>query len=231
SITVTAINGAEESEHSDPLIITVVLTPTITTSSQTIYTEEIIVAWSEVVGVDSYNVYVNGTFNASTSSLQQIINLDESGIYSITVTGVFGGEESEQSNPIIVTVLLIPPDSPAITTLSQTISFNNITLQWTTVERADSYKIYVNGTLNGTLSTLEMQIMFIANGEYVITVTAVNEYGESDPSSAITIIIDIPSSVEGGIPGYSPVILVLMLISFTGIYAWFNKKKTKNNSN
>lgn len=208
--------------------------PDITTSSQTIFTPSISVGWSDVE-VDSYNVYVNGTLANSTDTLGQIIWLNETGYYSITVTSIYGAEESEHSDPIVINVKLIPPDSPIITTLSQTINqsinLDDLSLQWLTVARADSYKIYVNGTLNGTATSLAKQIEFIANGEYVIMITSVNKYGESDPSDPITIIVDIPAEGPGGggavIPGYSPIMLLFILILYIGIFRWFFKKKTK----
>lgn len=80
--------------------------PVIITTSQTISTENITVEWSEVVGVDSYNVYVNGTLTNSTGTLEQNIWLNETGTYSITVTAINGAEESEHSDAITIIVLL-----------------------------------------------------------------------------------------------------------------------------
>ncbi len=80
--------------------------PVLITTSQTISTENITVEWSEVVGVDSYNVYVNGTLINSTDTLEQNIWLNESGTYIITVTATYGAEESEHSDTITIIVLL-----------------------------------------------------------------------------------------------------------------------------
>jgi len=80
--------------------------PVLITTSQTISTENITVEWSEVVGVDSYNVYVNGTLTYSTVNLTQNIWLNETGTYSIAVTAIYGAEESEHSDTITIIVLL-----------------------------------------------------------------------------------------------------------------------------
>jgi len=78
--------------------------PVIITTSQTISTENITVEWSEVIGIDSYNVYINGTLTYSTNTLTQNIWLNESGTYSITVTALNGAEESEHSDVIVIIV-------------------------------------------------------------------------------------------------------------------------------
>jgi len=78
--------------------------PVITTTSQTINTKNITVEWSEVVGVDSYNVYINGTLTYSTDNLTQNIWLNETGTYLITVTAINGAEESEHSNAVVIIV-------------------------------------------------------------------------------------------------------------------------------
>jgi parallel beta-helix repeat protein len=78
--------------------------PVIITASQTITTKNITVEWSEVVGVDSYNVYVNGTLTNNTDTLEQNIWLNESGTYLITVTAINGAEESEHSEAIVIVV-------------------------------------------------------------------------------------------------------------------------------
>jgi hypothetical protein len=78
--------------------------PVIITTSQTIYTKNITVEWSEVVGVDSYNVYINGTLTYTTDNLTQNIWLNETGSYSISVTAVNGEEESEHSDAIVIVV-------------------------------------------------------------------------------------------------------------------------------
>ncbi|MHA1511839.1 MAG: hypothetical protein ACTSRX_08985, partial [Promethearchaeota archaeon] len=80
--------------------------PVIITTSQTISTKNITVEWSEVVDVDSYNVYINGTLTYTTDNLTQNIWLNETGSYSISVTAVNGEEESEHSDAITIIVLI-----------------------------------------------------------------------------------------------------------------------------
>ncbi|MHA1730136.1 MAG: right-handed parallel beta-helix repeat-containing protein, partial [Promethearchaeota archaeon] len=109
--------------------------PDIINTDQTISTKSISVEWSEVTDVDSYRVYVNGSLTNNTDTLEQNIWLNETGTYSITVTAINGAEESEHSNPLIITVVL----TPTITTSSQTIYTKNITIEWPEVVGVDSY--------------------------------------------------------------------------------------------
>jgi len=95
-----------KNENTIEVEVEVIPKPVIITISQTISTENITVEWSEVVGVDSYNVYINGTLTYPTDNLTQNIWLNESGTYLITVTAINGAEESEHSDAITIIVLI-----------------------------------------------------------------------------------------------------------------------------
>ena len=170
------------------------------------------------------HLYENtGTYNA-------ILTVNDSKGYISVYNSIYITVSESQ---IQVSVYDIPEPPVLITTSPQTIIYDNITIVWNDAEGSTSYNIYVDGILNETTSDISQKIILWVNGTYEITVTSVNGSGESDPSTAITIIVDIPPVTEGdgAIPGYSPTILVLMLVSYAIIYTWFvKKKKPKNNS-
>jgi len=77
---------------------------------------------------------------------------------------------------------------------------DNFTVAWAAISGADSYNIYINGSLNESTVLTSKLIMLWNNGTYSITVTAVNGDVESLPSSPIEIIVAIPPKIDGGIP-------------------------------
>ncbi len=79
------------------------------TANQTIIFNNITVSWIAVDGATSYNVYVDGILNETTSGTAQKVMLHLNGTYSITVTAVNASGESANSTAIFVTVEL-PPD-------------------------------------------------------------------------------------------------------------------------
>ena len=146
---------------------------------------------------------------ATTSDTQQLLALRTDGTYEIAVTAVNATGESELSTAISI-VVAIPPallDPPSLLTSEQTITNGSLTIEWTTVPGATSYNVYVNGTLNATTSITQQLIELGTNGTYEITVTAVNATGESEQSTAISIVVAIPPGIQS-----SPVINLEFLI-------------------
>jgi len=119
------------------------------------------------------------------------LNVDglEVGTHSFKIVAYDGTAWGKNENTIEVEVGLIP-DSPIFITPSQTINVTNITVQWGAVNFIDIYKIYINNTLEGNTTSTEFVLEFNSTGEYVIEITAQNEYGESIRSVSITIIVE-----------------------------------------
>ncbi len=92
-----------------------------------------------------------------------------------------------------------PPNPPTITTLNQTITTDRLTIQWTSVTEADNYSIYVNSVFNASSYNNQEEIIFGVNGTYQITVTALNDFGESSHSNPITIIVGITPIFLGNV--------------------------------
>ncbi|MHA1561498.1 MAG: fibronectin type III domain-containing protein [Promethearchaeota archaeon] len=77
------------------------------------------------------------------------------------------------------------------------------------MKNVDYYNIYVNGTLNTTSTQNSTYIIFNINAIYNITLTAVNEFGESQPSDPIFIIIDV-------VPVYGWILLSVGVLTLLG---------------
>jgi hypothetical protein len=84
--------------------------PSFITSSQTSQKAIITIQWNAVAGASQYKIYVNEVLKATIGGTitSQDINLNENGIYSITVSALRNGHESGQSAAISITVD-IPP--------------------------------------------------------------------------------------------------------------------------
>jgi len=84
-------------------------------------------------------------------------------------------------------------------TENQTITNNKINVQWNPIPdyyHTSYYNIYIDNLIYETSTTNEKEIIFENSGTYLITVRAVNSYGEGNVSDAIAIkvIYSTPSS-------------------------------------
>jgi parallel beta-helix repeat protein len=198
-------NYKEIQDGTDPLDPNsfLILAPTILTPNATIAFDNITVTWTSVSKALQYQVFVGGILNGTTASTSLNIMLHVNGSYSIVVRAVNGQVQSENSRMIIVTVSIPPLSPPTITTISQTITADNITISWTSVFSATQYRVYVDGILNGTTVSTSFKAMLHVNGTYIIKVTASNTDETSADSNQITIIVAIPPDV---IPLLAPTI-------------------------
>ncbi len=92
-----------------------------------------------------------------------------------------------------------PPEPPTIISSNQTITTDRLTIQWSSVTGADNYSVYVDSIFNVSSDDTQEEVIFWGNGTYQITVTAINEYGESLHSNPITIIVEIPPLFLGNV--------------------------------
>ena len=120
--------------------------------------------------------------------------------------------------------LIVPTNPPILITSNQTIIYNNITVQWNTVNSADYYNVYVVGLFNETTTNIDQKVMLWVNGTYTITVTAVNALGESELSNELIIIVEIPpESASADADPFDPfyptsfIILIGLIISLISI--------------
>jgi parallel beta-helix repeat protein len=107
-----SINGSRGAQDNYPLLISLVTpdSPSILTTNQTITNTSLTIEWTTVSDATSYNVYVNGTLNATTSFTQQLIGLHTNNTYEITVSAMNYEVESDQSLAISIIVAIPPVD-------------------------------------------------------------------------------------------------------------------------
>ena len=97
------------------------------------------------------------------------------------------------SNNIHDNFCLLP--APTILTSSQTINTDSLLIDWTDVNGAWFYNVYVNDILNTTAVASEATVQFSYDGTHSVTVAPVHNVTEGDRSVAISITVDIDTSV------------------------------------
>ena len=80
--------------------------------------------------------------------------------------------------------------APTILTSSQSINTASLLVDWTDVNGAWSYNVYVNDILNTTAVTSETTVHFSFDATHSVTVTPVHNVTEGDRSDAIFITVD-----------------------------------------
>ncbi|MHA1522026.1 MAG: right-handed parallel beta-helix repeat-containing protein [Promethearchaeota archaeon] len=163
-----------------------------------------VIEWFLVNCAETYDIYVDGIVFATTSENSIELMLDLNDVYEISVIAVNIFGESFSSSSITITIE-IPPEIPVITTAKNineftglillfqiTKSYENITIQWNELKNVDYFNIYIDGNFSTTTtSNNSVNLIMEVNGVYNITVTAINNVGESLPSKPIVIIVDI----------------------------------------
>jgi fibronectin type 3 domain-containing protein len=152
-------------------------------------------------GVNSYNVYRDGTQVGSTATASFAdTGLDPNTAYSYEVSAVNGeGLEGPKSDPASATTDPPPPDDtppPAPADLAATAAGpDQIDLTWTAAvdpeSGVDSYNVYRDGALAGSSATTSFSDTGLdPNTAYAYEVSAVNGEGlegaKSDPAAATT---------------------------------------------
>ncbi|MFX1563661.1 MAG: NosD domain-containing protein, partial [Promethearchaeota archaeon] len=80
--------------------------PTILTSTQTIFTDSLLIDWTDVNGVWYYNVYVNDILNTTAIVSEVTVYFSYSDIHSVTVAPVHNVTEGDRSAAIFITVIV-----------------------------------------------------------------------------------------------------------------------------
>ena len=203
---------------------------------------DIILIWSTVIDVTSYNVYYseNGiSFNEIASGISEntythLDRIDGTYYYRITAVNIEG--ESEYSNTKTVTVE-IPgdgngdgiPDVPVQYHLPDHDYDGEINLKWFIVSDADSYNIY--RSIDGiTFTKIAYEIegntytdSNRTNGIYYYKITAVNENGESDYSDVESIEVLIGESEDITLP----IVILVGCLVITGFTVYIIRKRKK----
>lgn len=149
--------------------------PTIQTTTPTNSTIQL--DWSSTNGADSYNIYIDGTKVATTTSSDyKLTGLTANTTYSIGIEGV---NSSGPSTRLTFNAQTKPnyPTNLSVTDMTQT----SLTLNWDAPSYGtDQYKLYLNGNYKTTISSATGSYTFnnLAMGTtYTLSIEAVNESG------------------------------------------------------
>ncbi|MCF2141407.1 MAG: SBBP repeat-containing protein [Candidatus Lokiarchaeota archaeon] len=82
--------------------------------------------------------------------------------------------------------------TPEWITENQTIDVDNLILNWTDVNWAEEYNIYINNIFYSNSVVSEKEVIFPGNGKYEVFLTASNSTGESSLSLPLSIVVSIP---------------------------------------
>lgn len=222
-VSAQAVNSVGSSPASTEVAFTtleavVTVVPESPTGLETadVSSEAITLKWESAAGATGYRVVVkgaNGTVatydNASTPLLVEGLEADTE--YTFTVWAFNEVAISEPSEPLTATTLgasigLIP-DMP-INLQAIVVGADSATLTWDPVVGAQAYRAdYTSGTRHAAASvTVSATVVTLseleADTDYAITVTALAEAGESDPSEVLRIhTLKTDGAGESGTPG------------------------------
>ena len=149
--------------------------------------DSVSLSWDEVSAATSYKVYRDGSLLNSVTST----SFSESGLaygtYFYEVTSVNSSGESSNKASVSVDVHEVAPAAPS--DLSSTVSLDSVSLSWSTVSGASSYKVYRDGGLVELVSTNSFDDSGLDTGTYFYEVSSVNEFGESADKASITVFL------------------------------------------
>jgi len=163
---------------------------------------QITIAWSNVNGASSYNVYrgASGVSKITGTKVASVVTrsyVDSSGLvngntYYYVVTAVNSAGESSDSSPVHATVPALAPP----TAVSAVAGNNTVVLSWNPVSLATSYNIYGSGVspvtkgtgtiISGLTSTTYIHSSLTNSTPYYYVVTALNASGESSESPEVS---------------------------------------------
>jgi fibronectin type 3 domain-containing protein len=153
--------------------------------------------WTAVPGATSYKVFRNGTqVAAPTTPTFTDSGLTNGVTYSYYVKATSTGGDSAASSTVQVTPAAPPLATP--TGLAASPGDAQVTLSWSAVSGATSYRVYRGATLVGSPATTTFTDTGLTNGTaYSYTVVAV---GTSSTSAATTPVTATPAAAVAGAP-------------------------------
>ena len=186
---VTSVNGSGESSNKASVSVDVhgVAPAAPSDLSSTVSVDSVSLSWSTVSGAGSYKVYRDGSLlgEVSANSFSEDELADGTYLYEVTSVNEYGESGSKAS--LSVTIDTTPPAAP--TSLTASTDGDSVSLSWSAVSRASSYKVYKDGSLLGEVSTNSFDDSGLDGGTYFYEVSSINEFGESADRASVTIFL------------------------------------------
>ena len=180
SVTVTTVVANNESDPSKPLIV---VGPMPATPTNLFFDDtnkcNLLLFWkyNNCPKASGFNVYIDGIFDQQVTTPYLIITgMAEGNTRSYTVTSISNGLESVQSAPLLV--VGPAPDAPVLAEITEVCP---VTLNWTYDDcfLVDSFNIYVDDSLNTTVTTNTAEITVTVFGYHEFKITSVRSGVES----------------------------------------------------
>ena len=187
---VAAVSATGESASRAAVSVTIANSPpnAPTGLTATVSGDSVLLNWDAVSGASSYKVYRSGNFLSSLSSNSFNDTGLAAGTYLYEVTAVSAAGESTSRSSVSATIDNSPPNAP--TGLTATVDGASVSLTWSAVSDASSYKVYRDGGLQGSLNTNSFNDSGLADGSYLYEVSSVSAAGESVSKASVSATID-----------------------------------------
>ncbi len=168
-----------------------------------------LLTWSAVAGASSYSVYLNGAASPRVSDIvgtsYGLSGLSPGETYSIAITA---SDSNGESAPSTTVSFITKPSAPIGLTISS-VTATSATISWSATPGASSYDVYLDGSLlaHGILGTSFGLSGLSIGSTHSVTVSAVNNTGDSLQSSPLTFTTETPVLVsptgvhQSGTPG------------------------------
>ncbi|MDR3543272.1 MAG: fibronectin type III domain-containing protein [Desulfosporosinus sp.] len=176
-----------------PLTSTLLLPSPKGLQDSNITTNSLDLSWQVSSGATSYVIFQNGNqIETTTGTTYHISNLNPNTTYSFQIAAVNNAGQSPLSNTVNATTLGVPPIGPTGLSVGN-ITNTSFTLYWIKQSDAVSYNVYMDGTLAGNvlqppIYNPSFDVSNLTNGStHSMTVTAVNQWGESTASQPLTV--------------------------------------------
>ena len=158
-------------------------------------------SWDAVSAASSYKVYRDSGLLTSVSDTSFYeIGLDD-GTYIYEVASVNDYGESANKASVSVDINVDNSSAPAAPTdLTASTDGDSVSLSWSAVSLASSYKVYRDGEFVDSVSDTGFSESGLDDGTYIYEVASVNDYGESVDKASVSVDINIDSSSAPAAP-------------------------------
>ena len=200
SFTIAAVTAIAESAQSSAVTATPLAAPSVTA---TVADRQVTLSWAAVSGAASYKVYQDSNTNeiltgsTITGTSAVVTGLTNDQAYSFWVSAV-NSNGSSQSSAVMATPAASDRTPLSGSTLTAAAGGNQVTLRWSAVPDATSYKVYQDSSeIAGSVSGLSHTVTGLTAGtSYSFTVRGANNRGIG-PSSNVAMATPLPPAVTG----------------------------------